>query len=166
MSKLLKSPAKYVQGQNVLAEFDKYLDGMGKKLLITGKGRCNVTNACDMEDFFKQVASGQPDAFLDPRFQAVLERYKQYCDAGHLLKGSVSADHTRSQLNWLNNKAGFITNGLWLEAEMAEYIPTGFQMRFCASPLIEKEQKPTMVVHGNDIAVSAKTSAGIIPFSP
>ena len=34
MSKLLKSPAKYVQGQNVLAEFDKYLDGMGKKLLI------------------------------------------------------------------------------------------------------------------------------------
>ena len=27
----------------------------GKKILITGKGRCNVTNACDMEDFFKQV---------------------------------------------------------------------------------------------------------------
>lgn len=109
------------------------------------------------EEFFVQVASGQPDAFLDERFQAVLTRYKQYCDAGHLMKGSVSADHTTSQLNWLNNKAGFITNGLWLEAEMAEYIPAGFQMRFCASPLIEKEQKPTMVVHGNDIAVSAKT---------
>lgn len=109
------------------------------------------------EEFFNQVASGQPDAFLDPRFQAVMERYKQYCDAGHLLKGSVSADHTTSQLNWLNNKAGFITNGLWLEAEMAEYIPAGFQMRFCASPLIETNQKPTMVVHGNDLAVSAKT---------
>lgn len=109
------------------------------------------------EEFFMQVASGQPEAFLDSRFQAVLTRYKQYCDAGHLLKGSVSADHTTSQLNWLNNKAGFITNGLWLEAEMAEYIPADFQMRFCASPLIEKEQKPTMVVHGNDLAVSAKT---------
>lgn len=109
------------------------------------------------EEFFVQVASGEPDAFLDSRFQAVLERYKQYCDAGHLLKGSVSADHTSSQLNWLNNKAGFITNGLWLEAEMAEYIPAGFQMRFCASPLIESDQKPTMVVHGNDLAISAKT---------
>ena len=28
---------------------------LGKKIYITGKGRCNVTNACDMEDFFKQV---------------------------------------------------------------------------------------------------------------
>ncbi len=109
------------------------------------------------EEFFMQVAAGEPDTFLDPRFQAVMERYKQYCDAGHMLKGSVSADHTTSQLNWLNNKAGFITNGLWLEAEMAEYIPTGFQMRFCASPLIESSQKPTMVVHGNNLAVSAKT---------
>ena len=28
---------------------------LGKKLYITGKGRCNVTNACDDEDFFKNV---------------------------------------------------------------------------------------------------------------
>lgn len=30
---------------------------LGKKLYITGKGRCNVTNACDMETFFEQVMS-------------------------------------------------------------------------------------------------------------
>lgn len=29
----------------------------GKKLYITGKGRCNVTNACDDEDFFKNVVN-------------------------------------------------------------------------------------------------------------
>jgi len=28
---------------------------LGKKIFITGKGRCNVTNDCDTEDFFKQV---------------------------------------------------------------------------------------------------------------
>ncbi len=28
----------------------------GKKLYITGKGRCNVTNACDIEDFFDNIA--------------------------------------------------------------------------------------------------------------
>ena len=28
---------------------------LGKKIYITGKGRCNVTNACDAEDFFRQV---------------------------------------------------------------------------------------------------------------
>lgn len=30
---------------------------LGKKLFITGKGRCNFTNACDMEDFFGNVVS-------------------------------------------------------------------------------------------------------------
>lgn len=34
MSKILKSPAKYIQGQNVLTKLDKYLDSMGKRLLI------------------------------------------------------------------------------------------------------------------------------------
>lgn len=33
----------------------------GKKLLITGKGRCNVTNACPISDFFKNVP-------VNPRF--------------------------------------------------------------------------------------------------
>ncbi len=30
---------------------------LGKKLFITGKGRCNFTNACDVEDLFSHVVS-------------------------------------------------------------------------------------------------------------
>lgn len=30
---------------------------LGKKLYITGKGRCNLTNACETADFFKNVVS-------------------------------------------------------------------------------------------------------------
>ena len=30
---------------------------LGKKLYITGKGRCNITNACDMEELFQSVMS-------------------------------------------------------------------------------------------------------------
>ena len=30
---------------------------LGKKLFITGKGRCNFTNACDMEEYFHNVVS-------------------------------------------------------------------------------------------------------------
>ena len=29
---------------------------LGKKLFITGKGRCNITNAADLEDFFSAIA--------------------------------------------------------------------------------------------------------------
>jgi len=36
---------------------EKYFDNayLGKKLLITGKGRCNVTNACTLEEFLANV---------------------------------------------------------------------------------------------------------------
>ena len=30
---------------------------IGKKIYITGKGRCNVTNACEPEDFFEHIVS-------------------------------------------------------------------------------------------------------------
>lgn len=30
---------------------------LGKKLFITGKGRCNLTNACDMEDLFRSIVT-------------------------------------------------------------------------------------------------------------
>ena len=30
---------------------------LGKKLFITGKGRCNITNTCDDETFFKSVVT-------------------------------------------------------------------------------------------------------------
>lgn len=36
-------------------------DKTGKKIYITGKGRCNITNACPVEDFFDHVIS-------NPRF--------------------------------------------------------------------------------------------------
>lgn len=36
----------------ILVEKNKML---GKKLRITGKGRCNITNAADIEDFFKNI---------------------------------------------------------------------------------------------------------------
>jgi len=32
---------------------------LGKKLFITGKGRCNITNACGMDELFHQVVSNQ-----------------------------------------------------------------------------------------------------------
>ena len=41
---------------------------LGKKLFITGKGRCNVTNAADMETLFANVCSNRKflySAFYD-----------------------------------------------------------------------------------------------------
>lgn len=47
LGRMLKSPARYVQGKNILSEFDRYLDGMGERLLIiitaSGKKRMEIT---------------------------------------------------------------------------------------------------------------------------
>ncbi len=39
------------------AEIFEKNEKLGKKLFITGKGRCNVTNACESDVFFKNVVS-------------------------------------------------------------------------------------------------------------
>ena len=41
------------QGQNVLL-LEK-MDRLGKKLLITGKGRCNVTNDCSAQEVLENI---------------------------------------------------------------------------------------------------------------
>ena len=38
--------------------FDKN-EKVGKKLYITGKGRCNLTNLCPSDDFLKNVVRGE-----------------------------------------------------------------------------------------------------------
>ena len=42
-------------GHEVLV-FEKN-EKLGKKLFITGKGRCNITNACDMDTLFSSIVS-------------------------------------------------------------------------------------------------------------
>ncbi|MBP3655692.1 MAG: NAD(P)/FAD-dependent oxidoreductase [Clostridia bacterium] len=52
---------------------------LGKKIYITGKGRCNVTNACDLEDFFRQVPR-------NPKFLNAAVRQFTYEDVTSLLE--------------------------------------------------------------------------------
>ena len=51
---------------------------LGKKLFITGKGRCNVTNACDVTDFFDSVCSNPKFLYFAGHFvfAILLPHYK------------------------------------------------------------------------------------------
>ena len=71
---------------------------LGKKLFITGKGRCNVTNAADMETLLANVCSNPKflySAFYDFDNRAVMDFLEQ---AGCPLKTERGApadnDHT------------------------------------------------------------------------
>ena len=56
--------AKKEKNQVVLIE---KMNSLGKKLLITGKGRCNITNAIDISDFYKNIPGN--GKFLYSAFQ-------------------------------------------------------------------------------------------------
>ncbi len=54
---------------------------LGKKLYITGKGRCNITNASDMEELFKNVCSNPKflySAFYSYTNDQVVEFFEGY----------------------------------------------------------------------------------------
>ncbi len=50
---LMSAISSAKQGNNVIV-LEK-MNSCGKKLLITGKGRCNITNACEMSEFFENI---------------------------------------------------------------------------------------------------------------
>lgn len=54
---------------------------LGKKLYITGKGRCNITNASDMEELFQNICSNQKflySAFYSYTNDQVIEFFESY----------------------------------------------------------------------------------------
>ena len=54
---------------------------LGKKIFITGKGRCNVTNACDKDVFFEHVVSNPKflySAYMAFDNKALTELIHQY----------------------------------------------------------------------------------------
>lgn len=90
----------------------------GKKIYITGKGRCNLTNACDPEDFLGNVISNGKflySAFYQMDNRAVMDFFEQ---AGCHLKEERGArvfpvsDHSSDVIQALNrqlNKEGVKT---------------------------------------------------------
>ena len=53
---------------------------LGKKLFITGKGRCNFTNACDVEELFSSVVSNPKflySAFYSFSNQMVMDFFEE-----------------------------------------------------------------------------------------
>ena len=64
---------------------------LGKKLYITGKGRCNITNASDMEELFKNVCSNQKflySAFYSYTNDQVVEFFESFGLATKVERGN------------------------------------------------------------------------------
>lgn len=100
----------------------------GKKLFITGKGRCNLTNACEGEEFFRSVVSN--DKFLYSAFYAMDNRAVMdfFEKAGCKLKTERGnrvfpvSDHSSDVITALNNRMRRESIRVCLDTEAAEIL--------------------------------------------
>lgn len=100
------------------------------------------------QEFLDRITTASDvEAFKDDRFRDVLTRFKALADAGMFSEGTVSLNHIQSQMQWLQHKAVFIPNGMWLENEMKNDIPDGFVMNY-AVPMMNKADEEQVIVTG------------------
>ena len=101
---------------------------LGKKLFITGKGRCNVTNACDTEELFLSVRSNPKflySAFYGFTNQDAMQFFE---DLGVPLKVERGnrvfpvSDHSSDIIRGLENEMKRLNVRTHLRAEVADII--------------------------------------------
>ena len=101
---------------------------LGKKLFITGKGRCNVTNACDTEELFTSVRSNPKflySAFYGFTNQDAMQFFE---DLGVPLKVERGnrvfpvSDHSSDIIRGLENEMKLLQVQIHLRAEVTDII--------------------------------------------
>lgn len=73
-------------------------------------------------------------AWGHPAVVESLNEMYQLAENGYIMEGTEGLNHTESQAEWLQGKAAFIPCGLWLENEMKDMIPDGFNMVIGQAP--------------------------------
>lgn len=76
----------------------------------------------------------QPEAWNQPAVQSSIEALYQLAEREFIMPGTAALTHTEAQAEWLQGKAVFIPCGSWLENEMKDLIPEGFDMVFQPQP--------------------------------
>ncbi len=120
------------------------------------------------DEFYKKVeTASDPEVYVSAEFKTVMNRFADYVKMTNAVASCASMDHILSQQEWLNHKAAFIPNGLWLRKEMAQRkeIPEGFEMRYTPSPLVKQQQIILSSAVTFGIAKQAKNREAALEFA-
>lgn len=115
-------------GQGALVTLLEQNEKTGKKVYITGKGRCNLTNACSREEFFNNIVSNGKflySAFNRMDNQSVMDFFEK---AGCRLKTERGervfpmSDHSSDVIAALNRQMEKRGVKVWLHSPVAEIL--------------------------------------------
>ena len=100
------------------------------------------------DEAFAKIDNLEPDAWKQPSVKAAAEAIAQIHEKGFLMEGTEGLTHTESQAEWLQNKAAFIPCGNWLENEMKDLTPEGFDMVVTPTPSLTGDKLPFEGIEG------------------
>lgn len=101
---------------------------LGKKLFITGKGRCNFTNACDIEDLFGNVATNSKfmySSFYSFSNQQVMDFFEELGLRYKIERGNrvfPSSDHSSDVIKVLEKELRRLNVDIRLNTKVDELI--------------------------------------------
>ena len=122
---------------------------LGKKLYITGKGRCNITNSGDMENLFANVMTNAKflySAFYAYDNQMLMDFFKQEGLAIKIERGNrvfPVSDHSSDVINTLQRALKKAGVEVWLHTEAGNLL---FEDRENFNELDKKE--PHQIIRG------------------
>ena len=80
------------------------------------------------DDAWRAVDNLEAGAWEHDAIVQTIGRLEQLATEGYILEGTPALNHTDSQAAWLRGEAAFIPCGTWLENEMRDITPDGFDM--------------------------------------
>lgn len=93
-------------------------------------------------DAILKIDNLEPDAWRQDAVRNAVNALYQLHERGDIMRGTEGLSHTDSQAQWLQGKAVFIPCGSWIENEMKDLIPEGFEMTFQPVPSLEGDVIP------------------------
>lgn len=100
-------------------------------------------------DVLKNIDNLEPDAWRDPAIMESAESFYRLVERDYILPGTSGMTHTQAQSYWAQGEAAFIPCGSWLESELGEITPDGFDMVVTSTPaLTSSDVLPVAAIRG------------------
>lgn len=83
--------------------------------------------------------------YLQEAYIQSLEKLAQFAHLEYLHPGTVSFDHTQSQMELIQGKAAMVSVGAWVANEMKEVTPADFKWGFMPFPANDNQKQSQVI---------------------
>lgn len=100
-------------------------------------------------DVIKNIDNLEPGAWTAPAVMESAEAFYKLVERDYILPGTSGMTHTQAQTYWAQGEAVFIPCGSWLESELGDITPEGFDMVVTSTPaLTSSDALPLEAIQG------------------